>query len=70
MKKTLLIAAVIGLLAGVANAGNSRVPVPVKPKPPIKTPIKAPEINPASVGSALTLLLGGLTVLRSRVGKK
>jgi hypothetical protein len=30
----------------------------------------APEIDPASAGSALTLLLGGLAVLRSRVARK
>jgi len=33
---------------------------------PPKPPYAAPEIDPASAGSALTLLLGGLTVLRSR----
>jgi hypothetical protein len=32
--------------------------------------VSAPEINPATAGSALTLLLGGLAVLRGRVGKK
>lgn len=30
----------------------------------------APEIDPASAISALTLLVGGMTVLRSRFGKK
>lgn len=30
----------------------------------------APEIDPGSAISALTLLLGGVTVLRSRIGKK
>jgi hypothetical protein len=30
----------------------------------------APEIDPASAISALTLLLGGMTVLRSRINKK
>jgi hypothetical protein len=33
---------------------------------PPKPPYAAPEIDPASAGSALTLLLGGLAVLRSR----
>ncbi len=30
----------------------------------------APEIDPASAISALTLLVGGVTVLRSRISKK
>jgi hypothetical protein len=30
----------------------------------------APEIDPSSAITALTLLLGGVTVLRSRIGKK
>jgi len=30
----------------------------------------APEIDPSSGITALTLLLGGLTVIRSRIGKK
>lgn len=30
----------------------------------------APEIDPASAISALTLLFGGVTVLRSRINKK
>ena len=30
----------------------------------------APEIDPSSGISALTLLLGGLSVMRSRIGKK
>jgi hypothetical protein len=29
-------------------------------------PVRAPEIDPASAVSALTLLLGGITVLRAR----
>jgi hypothetical protein len=32
--------------------------------------INAPEIDPASAISALTLLVGGMTVLRSRIRKK
>jgi hypothetical protein len=65
MKKTLLLVAVLCSVSGVANAwGWNRYP---NRNP---TPVRAPEINPASAGAALTLLLGGLTVLRSRVGKK
>jgi hypothetical protein len=30
----------------------------------------APEIDPSSAVTALTLLLGGVSVLRSRIGKK
>jgi hypothetical protein len=30
----------------------------------------APEMDPSSAITALTLLLGGVTVLRSRIGKK
>jgi hypothetical protein len=32
--------------------------------------INAPEIDPASAISALTLLVGGMTVLRTRIKKK
>jgi hypothetical protein len=32
--------------------------------------MNAPEIDPASAISALTLLVGGMTVLRSRIKKK
>jgi hypothetical protein len=68
MKKTLLLVAVLCSVSGVANAWGWGG----RPRPPYNgtTPVRAPEINPASAGSALTLLLGGLTVLRSRVGKK
>jgi hypothetical protein len=68
MKKTLLLIAVLCTVSSAANAwgwgGRHR--------PPYRsvTPVSAPEINPATAGSALTLLLGGLAVLRGRVGKK
>jgi hypothetical protein len=32
--------------------------------------LRAPEIDPASAASALTLLMGGVLVLRSRVAKR
>jgi hypothetical protein len=32
--------------------------------------IRAPEIDPASAASALTLLMGGILVLRSRAAKR
>lgn len=63
MKKMLIAALVVGSLTGVAVARD-------KPHWPTRPRIPAPELNPASIGSAMTLLLGGLTVLRSRVGKK
>jgi hypothetical protein len=34
------------------------------------SPLRAPEIDPASAASALTLLMGGVLVLRSRVAKR
>jgi hypothetical protein len=67
MKKTLLLIAVLSSLASVADAAIYRRPGGQWPRRP---PVAAPEINPASAGSALMLLLGGLTVLRSRVGKR
>jgi hypothetical protein len=36
----------------------------------IKASFAAPEIDPASAVTALTLLLGGVTVLRSRTARK
>jgi hypothetical protein len=74
----ILAALVISLGAvGVANAGSSSSScLPIfqllglcgNPSP---TPVKAPEIDPASALSALTLLAGGLVVLRGRkLGKK
>ena len=36
----------------------------------ISVPVAAPEIDPSSALTALTLLLGGVTVLRSRIAKK
>jgi hypothetical protein len=37
---------------------------------PTAVPLKAPEIDPASALSALTLLLGGLAVVRGRRVRK
>jgi len=34
--------------------------------PPGQQPVTAPEIDPASAGTALTLLMGGLAVIRGR----
>jgi hypothetical protein len=61
------------LLAGVASArGVVETPPPsdfhfAPPAPPkFAPPTKAPEIDPASLVSAATLLMGGLLVLRGR----
>jgi hypothetical protein len=61
------------LLAGVASArGIVETPPPSDfhfgPPPPPKydPPAQAPEIDPASLVSAATLLMGGLLVLRAR----
>jgi hypothetical protein len=72
MKKKLLMIAVLGSMAGVANAGHHRGGWSGWNPPGGNTPtqVTAPEIDPASAGSALTLLLGGLTVLRSRMARK
>lgn len=60
MKKKILMIALLSTVSGVAFAvteGNGEY-------------VHAPEINPASLGSALTLLIGGLTVLKSRFSRK
>jgi len=69
------------LLAGVASArGVVATPpssdfhvappppaaLPPPPPPKIQAPAQAPEIDPASLVSAMTLLAGGLLVLRGR----
>jgi len=61
------------LLAGVASArGVVATPPasdfrPAPPPPPrYSPPAQAPEIDPASLASAVTLLMGGLVVLRNR----
>jgi hypothetical protein len=45
-------------------------PVWGPPGPPIPHPVRAPEIDPASAMAGLTLLAGGLAVLRGRRGRK
>lgn len=56
--KKLLMLVVLSSLSGTALA--------VVPE----FPLQAPEIDPASIGSAATLLIGGLTVLKSRFSRK
>jgi len=52
-------------LAGTAMVSTSfaQAPPSFGPPPP---PTAAPEVDPASAGAALTLLAGGLIVLRGR----
>lgn len=69
------LAAAVVLTLGIAFAGsavgqlppppspNFRFPPPPPPPPP---PHRAPEIDPASAIAGLTLLAGGLAVLRGR----
>jgi hypothetical protein len=68
MTKRILAVIALSSLAGIANAGHYHGGW----NPPTSNPprFNAPEIDPASAGSALTLLLGGLTVLRSRVSRR
>jgi hypothetical protein len=63
-------------IGGVASAsnnegGNNCLPPiwflpPLCFAPPSSSPVKAPEIDPASAMAGLTMLAGGLAVLRGR----
>ncbi len=73
MTKNILVMVVLCSLAGVASAGDRDHQGGGRDGGRDNTPTKhfnAPEIDPASAGSALTLLMGGLAVLRSRVSRK
>jgi LPXTG-motif cell wall-anchored protein len=67
--KSLCLIAILTSFAGVASA-DTITTILCNPKDPLasKLPMcnKAPEINPASALAGLTLLAGGLIVLRSR----
>jgi hypothetical protein len=65
MTKKILAVVALTLLTGAAHAGSWWGGWNWSPPR-----FNAPEIDPASAGSALTLLLGGLAVLRSRVTRK
>jgi hypothetical protein len=65
MTKKILAVVALTLLTGAAHAGGWWGGWTWNPPR-----FNAPEIDPASAGSALTLLLGGLAVLRSRVTRK
>ncbi|HKT74001.1 MAG TPA: hypothetical protein VJQ47_14010 [Steroidobacteraceae bacterium] len=66
MSKKHLVAALVLGLTGVtsAQADNHRFRFPIIWHPP--TVIQAPEIDPATAISGLTLLAGGLAVVRAR----
>ena len=66
MSKKKLIAAIVVGLAGVtsAQAHDHIFRFPIIWHPP--TVVQAPEIDPATANSGLTLLVGGLAVVRAR----
>ncbi len=71
MTKKILTMVVLCSLAGIASAGErGHHGGGGRDNPPATPRFNAPEIDPASAGSALTLLMGGLAVLRSRVSRK
>ena len=76
MFKKIALAIVLSGIATVASAGETcgwtwYGWIPVYECTPTKTvkPVTAPEIDPASAMGGLTLLLGGLVVLRGRRSK-
>jgi hypothetical protein len=63
------------LLSGLGTAQADKSPARLVPPPPPPPPVRgphfaAPEIDPASVGGAIALLIGGLTVFRGRIPKR
>ena len=72
MVRKISLALVLMAMAGVASASGSK-PACFQflwftycPKPTNPSPVKAPEIDPASAMAGLTMLAGGLAVLRGR----
>ena len=65
-----LVLSVSGLAVTSAYAGIFDDQRDRHPSPPPGHGWSAPEIDPSSAITALTLLLGGVTVLRGRVSKK
>jgi hypothetical protein len=68
MTKKILTVVALGLLASTAANANHRGGNWNQPSTPFR--FNAPEIDPASAGSALTLLLSGLAVVRSRISRR
>jgi hypothetical protein len=69
MTKTVGLAILLFGMASLASAGVDQDKTPVWCPPPPKQ-MKAPEIDPASAMAGLTMLTGGLAVLRGRRSKK
>lgn len=68
---TKLIAAIVLSLSGLTTTVYAGIPsVGAEHRDRGHHHFKAPEIDPSSGISALTLLLGGLTVMRTRTAKK
>jgi hypothetical protein len=61
-------AGAVGILGPGGGPPIFKLPVWGPPTPPRL--VRAPEIDPASALAGLTLLAGGLTVLRGRRGRK
>jgi hypothetical protein len=65
MSLKLSVAVALGLLAGSVSAHEADKHHPHKGEP-TPTPVSAPEIDVGFAVSSLTLLLGGLVILRGR----
>lgn len=71
MRKQLALALVLMSIAGAASASPGTNPLCEYfhifcPSPVQPAPVKAPEIDPSAAMAAMTLLGGGLAVLRGR----
>lgn len=62
MIRTSTIAAILVMSMGAVGLAHGFTPLPSK----YRKPVPAPEIDPASAASAITLLAGGLAVLARR----
>jgi len=63
-------AALVLLVSGLTVTAAYAVAHVAGPAAGDRQHLAAPEIDPSSAVTALTLLLGGVTVIRSRIGKK
>ena len=75
MIRKISLALVLMTVAGVASASDNGdrcfqflwfPPICFGPASPPQSPVRAPEIDPASAMAGLTMLAGGLAVLRGR----
>jgi hypothetical protein len=81
MVRKIALAILLTAAAGIASANSSTgvvctthwflgiIPYEVCTKTPSPTPVAAPEIDAASAVAGLTLMVGGLAVLRGRRNK-